>query len=233
MACTELASVKKRRRSNRPLKPLRIPSTIFNLTLVEDRGMSLNSSNRRRRFGKFVCVCGVEIVAEINAVAVGNRKSCGCLNELSHLTTHGYTGTRVHSIWKGMRKRCNDPNQAIYKYYGGRGISCSDEWADFSIFLKDMHEPPSERHTLERNDVNGNYCKNNCRWATYTEQGYNRRDNHLITWEGETKCRAEWAALTGISSDAIRHRLKRGWTVERALTEQWTCLRLAAKSKTL
>jgi hypothetical protein len=125
----------------------------------------------------------------------------------------------MYKQWVQMHQRCTNPNIKAFKDYGERGIEVCLEWDDFSVFLSDVGERPSNRHTLDRIDNNGNYCSDNCKWSTYKEQHRNARSNHMITFNGVTKCRIEWAEITGINSDTIRARIRRfGWSVEKALT---------------
>lgn len=84
-----------------------------------------------------------------------------------------YQGREYHS-WNSMKNRCNNPNLKEYKNYGGRGITYDKKWEDFREFYKDMGERPSNT-TLDRIDVDKNYCKENCRWATREEQQRNQR----------------------------------------------------------
>ncbi len=117
-----------------------------------------------------------------------------------------------------MKARCYNPKHKNFADYGGRGIKVSDEWKnDFAAFRKDMGERPSRKHSIERNDTNGDYCAGNCRWATQTEQTRNTRRSKTITVDGVTRTVAEWSELTGIPSNRIYHRLYAGRTGANAL----------------
>lgn len=136
---------------------------------------------------------------------------------------HGMCYTPTWSSWRSMRKRCLDPNTNVYKNYGGRGINICDRWSVFANFLQDMGERP-EGTTLDRIDNNGNYCPENCRWATLTEQCRNRRNNAWVTLNGETLCVTEWAELLGVKVSTLKERIRRGHrTVEEAFSSSVRC----------
>ncbi len=119
-----------------------------------------------------------------------------------------------------MKERCLNPSNKRWKDYGGRGITFQDSWEKFECFLSDMGLPPSDKHTLERIDVNGAYTKENCTWATHKEQNRNRRNNKLLTYKGQTKCLAEWAEDFGLSQHTLWARLEiLKWELSRALNE--------------
>jgi len=130
---------------------------------------------------------------------------------------HGYWGTRTYTSWYSMKQRCDGKSHRHYRHYGGRGISYDPLWAEFENFLKDMGERPFGM-SLDRIDVNGNYSRENCRWSTQYEQNINRRDTNMLTYNGITKPRIEWAKEFSINHETLRKRLRIGWSVEEALT---------------
>jgi hypothetical protein len=138
---------------------------------------------------------------------------------------HGYArrGRRPseYNIWRNLRQRCLNPRGAGFKHYGGRGIRVCAEWNNFSRFLADMGPRPSQLHSIERINNDGNYEPSNCRWATKIEQMNNRSINRLIAHDGQTMTLAQWARKTGLSGVVIAARIDRlGWSVERALCQE-------------
>jgi hypothetical protein len=118
-----------------------------------------------------------------------------------------------------MINRCNNVNVNCYEEYGGRGISVCDQWKkSYTSFLKDMGRKPTAKHSIDRIDSNANYTPENCRWATPKQQARNTRRNRMITYNGETRCLAEWAEILGFNYSMVSIRVYRGWTFERAIT---------------
>lgn len=128
--------------------------------------------------------------------------------------------SRLYSIWRHMKERCNNKNHVAYRGYGGRGISVCDQWKNDFLAFKEwaLANGYSADLTIDRINNDGNYCPENCRWATPLEQQNNRSANHRITFRGETHSIAEWGRITGISRITIRSRIRCGWTVDDVLT---------------
>lgn len=118
-----------------------------------------------------------------------------------------------------MIARCTDQDHDSFEEYGGRGITVCERWLkSFTDFLSDVGKRPSESHSLDRIETNGNYEPGNVRWATKSQQNRNLRTNALLVLDGKSATAAEWSEITGISPITIATRKRRGWTDERTLT---------------
>lgn len=118
-----------------------------------------------------------------------------------------------------MMRRCYNPADHTYRYYGARGIQVCERWHDYWQFKQDMWPRPHGL-TLERIDNDGYYCPENCKWATVLEQVNNRRTSRKITMNGETKTIPDWCRDYGVPKvSAVRQRLDRGWSLQDALTK--------------
>ncbi len=169
-----------------------------------------------------LCDCGNITRVRGYTLLVGKSTSCRCFQKEQariRFSTHGMTKTRVYSIWQGIKSRVNNPNETVFRYYGGRGITMHKRWQDdFLEFLKDMGLPPTDKHSIERIDNSKGYEPRNCRWATQKEQNRNKRQNVVISFMGKTHCLSQWVEELGLNYSTTYHRLKRGWSTERALT---------------
>lgn len=159
------------------------------------------------------CDCGNETTARVGTLTMGRKLSCGCKEGN---ITHGATHTTLYKKYQSMLKRCSNKKD---KDYGGRGITVCDEWKeDFLAFYNWAHSNGYEKNlTIERIDVNGNYCPENCTWISSEKQANNKTNSRYFTYKGETKNTKQWAADLGFCEKTMRERLRK-WTIEEALT---------------
>jgi hypothetical protein len=170
------------------------------------------------------CDCGAEREIRSSYLLSGHSKSCGCLSrELlagGRQRTHGMAGTPIYLVWSAMLNRCRNPRVNGYENYGGRGITVCDEWLSFEQFYADMGDQPPGM-SIDRIDNENGYSKENCRWATRKEQTANRRIQRnaiTIIIDGNRRAAVEICRERGINPGTFRTRIKRGWSIERALT---------------
>lgn len=132
---------------------------------------------------------------------------------------HGMSHTPIHDIWCGINNRCN-PNHAHSERYGKRGITVCAEWAVFENFRDwAFANGYKEGLTIERKDVNENYCPENCTWIPLAEQARNRRTTRWVEYCGRKMSLAEAAEIARLPYKQVHFRIKHGWSVEKALSE--------------
>jgi hypothetical protein len=185
------------------------------------------SHNNKKGAATWKCLCDCGNIKTVSGISLRNGaiKSCGCLRKMGSNLKHGHnkTGeqTRTYRSWQDMKKRCLNPNNKYYYNYGERGIIICNRWLDkkngYANFLEDMGECP-KRYQLDRIDNNKGYYKENCRWTTSKINNRNRRNNHILKYNGKEECFARWEEITGIPQTTIRTRIRRGWSIERTLT---------------
>jgi hypothetical protein len=176
---------------------------------------------------KWLCKCDCGKLSEPNGADLvsGKTRSCGCKQGLhvsnEAIITHGMSLSTEFRIWTGMKTRCYNPKVSEYKDYGGREIAVCEEWLGvkgFETFYNDMGKRPTNKHSIERIDNDGNYCPENCRWATMKEQGNNRRSTIRVEVEGKTMSLLAACKLLYISYHSAYRRIKKGNTPKEVIT---------------
>lgn len=141
------------------------------------------------------------------------------MNKIGHNHGENNRNSRLHRIWAGIIQRCHNPKNQRYTDYGGRGITVCIEWRDYLVFRKWAKDNGySDELSLDRVDINGNYCPTNCRWATRYEQQNNMRSNTFVSFNGRTLTLAQWSRELNIPYGTLVSRWSRGWSIERMLT---------------
>lgn len=225
VTCRPALNIKSKRLDLMPIKNLPAGQRFGKLTILSVGTPIFNDSGVMNSTSLCVCDCGTRKEIRNASLKSGATTSCGCYHsEQSRAKAiHGYNreGKRhpIYDVWAAMLRRCQNPRNPAYKYYGARGISVCERWQTFTHFLEDML--PSYRSDLqiERIDNNKGYCKENCKWDTRRAQMLNRRNARMVTFDGQTLNLSLWAEKTGIGFHILDQRIgKLGWSVQRALT---------------
>lgn len=173
-----------------------------------------------------ICDCGNVSNVRTNDLTSNRTLSCGCLNDerIANLNkSHEMTKTPLYEVWCGIKQRCEYKKHVAYKRYGGRGIKIANEWLDFKNFYNDMFSGYAKGLSIDRINVDGDYSKENCVWSNLLEQANNKRNNLMVTLDGDTDtlpnmCRkhgikymkAYWMHRCGKSIEEIIKHLKGG-----------------------
>lgn len=157
-------------------RKVNVGDQVGRLTLIAKVGKTSNGSY----IYECLCVCGNTKRVQSSSLNSGLVQSCGCLFKEVHserLKTHGKSKIkdREYGAWIAMKSRCYNPNNEYFEIYGGRGITVCDEWLNsFETFFRDMGCCP-DGFSLDRENPNKGYCKDNCRWASASLQARNKR----------------------------------------------------------
>lgn len=208
---------------------MKIPWNLQDLTGKRfGRWMVRGGGGRRKdgtRLWDCICDCGTQRNIPTGKLNNGHTTSCGCYHHelvANRNRVHGFAvrgnQTVEYKKWKGMIARCYQPSFIGYRHYGGRGIRVCERWrGSFIAFLKDMGPCPAG-FTIERKDVNGNYCPENCKWLPRSEQNWNTRKNKWVRWDGKRLLCFQWDELLGFPRGTTYNRIWNGWPIERTLT---------------
>lgn len=174
------------------------------------------------------CDCGKETISNSYELRVGKAKSCGCLRteriikEGKQRKIHGMKNTRLYRIWSHIKERCYKSRCKSFKYYGARGITMDNEWFNsfMSFYNWAIANGYTDDLTIDRINVNENYCPENCRWLTMKEQASNKRTSHSFIWKGKIfNTIVELSNFSKIPYARLYNRLiTKRWSVEKAMT---------------
>ena len=199
------------------------PKDIANTKFGKLVALEIVGKNKHNKFLWLCqCDCGNTKIVPTNALTSGNTRSCGCLHLeklIKRNTMHNMSKTRLFGIWQAMKKRCYDIKSKAYKNYGHRGIKVCGEWIeDFKCFRNwAIANGYREDLSIDRKDVNGDYCPENCRWISLREQTRNKRESIYLTINGVTKLLIDVAEENQLSAKLLRQRYHRGITGEEIL----------------
>jgi hypothetical protein len=173
-------------------------------------------AKQRNRYAVCECKCGRVRLLRINAFRRGDF-GCRC-----RLTCHGLSNRPEYNVWGAMIGRCHNQNDSGFEHYGGRGIEVCKRWREsFVNFYQDMGPRPGSDLEIDRINNDGNYEPSNCRWATASQNGRNRRNTRRIAMPNGTVVSVpDLAEARGIDRWVLYGRLfKLKWPIEKALSE--------------
>jgi hypothetical protein len=180
---------------------------------------------------KWRCICECGNTTFVKGSSFRRTKSCGCYNRAAVIERNKKHGDAMrgavapeYACWHGMVRRCTNPKDAAYPYYGGRGICVCSRWlhgegalSGYECFLADMGRKPAPDTSIDRIDNELGYSPENCRWASKKQQSRNRRGRRMVNHDGTAMSLAEAADIVGLPRRIIEDRLRLGWPEQDAL----------------
>lgn len=202
-------------------KKIEIGQRFGRLVVLANLGIKTCNNGERSTVYKCQCDCGNFVEVKHKMLNGGHVKSCGCLkHEYQRIKSPFYKikHRALLFVWKTMKQRCLTPTNKDYYLYGGRGITVCNEWKNDFFAFNSWAESNgyAKGLMLDRIDNNGNYCPENCRWATPIEQANNKRTNKWITLDNQTKTLKTWCNELNLPYSRTDSRLQKGWSVEEA-----------------
>lgn len=198
-----------------------------NLTIIQETEPRVYKKYKDRRV-LCKCNCGNIKVMSLYPLIYGKVISCGCLHKEQGVAVGKKNlkyakddiSVKLHSIWHGMKCRCNTKSSGSYSRYGAKGITICSEWNnDFTAFYDwAISNGYSDNLTIDRIDYNGIYEPSNCRWVSASEQANNRSTNVRISYNGEEHTLAEWSKILGINRGTLYSRKRNKWSNEKILS---------------
>lgn len=196
-----------------------ITGHLFGYLTAIEFAYKLNS----RHYWLCKCRCGVEKAVNKGKLMNGESKSCGCYakertSEVRRI--HLMSKTRFYGIWNDMIMRCYNPKREGYHNYGGRGIKVEKRWRKFDNFKNDMFDGYKKGLSLERVNVNGNYCRKNCKWIPLEDQKLNRRNSIKISYLSKSYTVSDFAKEYNLNLRTFYDQIKNGFTIEKVLNKK-------------
>lgn len=203
------------------------------LVAIEVVGRTFTPNGTRQTMWRCKCDCGNETTVKYIALTSGNTKSCGCgeiENRMSNIrkaqlnnrvcVSPDFDGCvndhPLYATWCSMFTRCYNPKRKGHKHYGGRGIKVCERWSGelgFEHFVQDMRGRPTPKYSIDRIDVNGDYCPENCRWATDEQQANNKTTNVYITVGNRRITAKQFCNALGLNYWVAIKQIQRGYDI--------------------
>lgn len=189
---------------------------IVNNFLILEMYYELNSNNKKTSRFKLQCIYCDKIQSRSSSKVTHGNVKCDCQKNFKNRGCD--RNCRLGRIYHGMLQRCENSNKDSYEYYGGKGITVCEEWQTYEPFMEwSLKNGYNDDLSIDRIDYNKGYSPENCRWADNKIQSNNKSNNHYLTYNNQTKTVQQWGEFLGIKPNSIITRLRRGWSLERAL----------------